>query len=162
MKAFLGWPVKLINRKDNLHITLKYFGDVSDLPCADMSRTDCDPVGDLIAALTERFKGQPVDFPAPEHLDWECGMFGPKRDVFGMELMMRRSSRLGLNALRDSLDDLKQNDYLAYRPHISVSRELWCGIKRQDPTPYELIESIGPLTLFVKDGDQYQGVHTWK
>lgn len=135
-KAYLAWPVKLIGEKEECHITLKYLGNsfytIKDLYNRFWKlNTNLDLSNMLL--IPRRFN--PVTFVLTIH-----GIQKSARDC------------------RAAVDDIRKDDFPEWNPHITVSKELWTRIGPKNVLSKVLIESIGPLTLYVDK----QPVNVWK
>lgn len=129
-KAYLAWPVKFlgVEMPKDLHITLKYLGD-SPFTVED---------------LRKRLKGKNTTLSVQSKMHWMLTKFNLTTTVLALH-------DVPANAFlcKAALDDLRKSDYPGWNPHITVPKDLWDQIKKEGPTPQDLIEDIGPLTLYV-------------
>ncbi len=127
MKSFIAWPVKLKDLSQELHITLKYLGD--------------SPY--TLINLGRRLAPHDKTFDTTK-LTWTPELFAGQTRVLVLE-----GFNESLHKTRAAVEDLRPSDYPTWRPHISVPAYQWIQVARQGIQPLAMIESIGPLTLYV-------------
>lgn len=145
MKAYLAWPVRLSGRVEEFHITAKYLGTIEQLPYVNMNCAEPDPVGDVLDEVLKRIR--PHHLPGIIDLSgcvWMPTKFNPVTHVLVLS---------GLNGIyydkQARLASMRPDDYPEWRPHITVPKDLWTEIKKRHATLSAVVESTGPLTLYV-------------
>jgi hypothetical protein len=128
-KSYLAWPVQFLPslKIPEAHITLKYFGDSMVSPLD----------------LKKRFSDCMLRFRIKQ-THWNSEIFGGLSYV-----MVLNNVDPGLFITRSVVEDLHQDDYPQWRPHITLSREVWLKISQDKLQPSDVITSVGALTLFV-------------
>ena len=133
--SFLHYPVTVAGDPDH-HITIKFFGKT--------------PV--TIEQIQQALEGIDLDVPEWDEWDWTPVEFDSKQNgkVRVLELT-DFPERLKLQ--HDALEPLRADDYPTYRPHITVSDELWEQVRDEKLSPVDLEVQIDPL-VFESKGER--------
>lgn len=133
MKAYLGWPVFIQGPRHTVasHVTLKYIGE------EEFSLLKL--IGALEGLTTK------LDL---SHAYWDpeiwCAEGQPERYVMVLG---------GLNPetelTRKLVDNLRKDDYPVWRPHVSVSREVFEYLRDRQISPQDGVTGVGALFLFL-------------
>lgn len=131
MKSYLAWPILIKGVIPNFHLTLKYFGDstysISDLEA--LLENHLTVFDDRWATwVPDEFDGSPV-------------------------LVLSRID-VRLFETQKALGEFRPDDYLLWRPHITVPLSVLKMIVSAGYPPRSQIQEIGPLTLYTRD-DEY-------
>ena len=125
--SFLHYPIHIDGETDEHHITVKFF--------------DKTPV--TTEQIEEVTKGIPKT--PPPISSWNPIILQGKRgDVKVLELDKLPPH---VSQLHYALEAIRKDDYPDYRPHITVSEELWDRIKAEKLGPQDLGVKAGPLTF---------------
>lgn len=108
MENYIYWPVILNGKK--LHITLKYLGDVDVKP--DKVLNALKPFKNLLPAFYD-MKREVFNHEGVDHYVLELFAYG-----------------LGVAEMHDALD-FRADDFPHYRPHITLSKEIWDDLRGQ-------------------------------
>lgn len=139
MKSYLAWPIIFVDRLgvvEEAHVTLKYFGST--------------PV--TVNELKTRFLGCLLRLEIDWRVSWTPNVF------FKSRVMVLSNLDDRLLITKSAVDALRKDDYPEWRPHITLSKEVWGPLARTPVEPWQAIRETGPLTLFV-DGSP---VHTFE
>lgn len=139
--SYLYWPCKTNLSKDRLHITAKFLGDV---PFSE----------DEIIAAVEQVKdfNQPINV---SEIEWQPIVFATKGDgaVAVLELTKYPDVIAHVHA---ALQKFRRDDYDIYKPHITVSKEIWEAVAEKELTPQAVGLEISPLELSVRGLVKYK------
>lgn len=127
--SFLSWGVSIQGDWDH-HITCKFFKDVPVTP----------------EQIEEALKGIDVSPPKVSELSWEPVEFDTKNIDKVKVLELKRYPKRLADA-HFALEAIRKDDYPDYRPHVTVSEELWARIKKEKLGPGDLQMEVGPLTF---------------
>ena len=128
--SYLSWPVELGGDPDH-HITCKFF---STLPVT---------VEQIEACL----KG--IDKSPPRSFGWTPIEFDTQKNGTVRVLELNHFPK-HMADCHYALESLRKDDYPEYRPHITVSDELWERVKKEKLLPGDLRIKVGPLTFASK------------
>lgn len=124
--SYLHYPVTL-NGDPEHHITVKFFDKTPVTP-------------EMIEEATKGISKLP-----PSNFDWEPVVFQGKRgEVRVLEL---KNLPANVSELHYALEIVRPDDYPVYRPHITVSDELWEKIKNEGLKAKDFNIEVGPLTF---------------
>lgn len=128
--VYLGWPVKLKDpfHQVRAHITLKFLGE------GPFSQED----------IAHRLDGHKTSF-AFTNMEWTPQIFDK-----GAHVMVLSGVDRALIDTRAAVEDLRKFDW-AWRPHISFKKDLWYSIQANGWKVDDLVDSVGPLTLFFRE-----------
>jgi 8-oxo-dGTP pyrophosphatase MutT (NUDIX family) len=129
--SFLYYPVEM-EGVDEAHITVKFFGE--------------EPV--TVDKIEEILKGK--DLSPPTSFTWEPVEFDSKQNgkVRVLELKGLPSR---IEDMHNALEVVRKDDYPTYRPHITVSDDIWERVKEEKLLPGDLRVKVLPLQF--KDRD---------
>lgn len=134
------WPVKLEGVEDpSLHVTAKYFGS--------------EPL--LIEEVEDALLGLDHRIPSNDEFSWAPIVFDTKNDGLVPVLELTTYPKM-FSELHQRMEKFKVDDYPSYRPHITVSEEVWNLVSTQGLTPKDLGLSFGDLFINMMNGKTYE------
>lgn len=133
--SYLYWPCTTNLTDARLHITSKFFGE--DPITVEEIRGALDMIGDF---------DKPLDW---SELEWEPVVFATKNDgaVAVLELIKFPPE---LTKLHAALMKYHKDDYQGYRPHITVSQEVWEAVAEKKLTPQQCDLKVLDLELCIQ------------
>lgn len=136
MKAYLGWPVKLKNLPADLHVTLKYIGEVKDYTS-------------LVETIRLKLAGSDTRLNLTG-CEWHSTRFGSKA------VLVLAGVPVSAYDCQSKVKDICKDSFPSWTPHVTLENSRLTHTYAARPVE-EAVESVGPLTLFVKaDGDEYK------
>jgi len=135
--AWLYWPASIPEYGDELHITLKWFGD---------SPVTVDEIASELFGTNHVIDA--------EKLKWKPSVFDTKNDgpIPVLELIEYPN---WLTILQSRFTKYRQDDYPAYRPHITVSDQHWNSVGVNKYQPSDVGMTIGDLRLKMPSGRRF-------
>lgn len=133
----LLWPVSVLGERERsdgypYHITLKYFGE-GQIPQN---------------KVTQRMDS--LDVRPPSGFSLEPFIFGAGTPKEAHVLLLKGVSDR-YQKLREAFDDIRPDDFPEYKPHITVTQDLWERVKEEKLSPADLRIKIFPLEYRIGD-----------